>query len=150
MATVQVAGERTLVQRAALIFGWAFVGVGVLGFLVTGASMEDDPLLAPRLLGLFPLNVMHNVVHLLLGVWGIASAGSFAASKSYAVGAGTIYLLLAVLGVFSPSMFGMVPIGGNDIWLHLLFGLPLLAIGLMAKRPEVIVADRGADRATMT
>ena len=149
MATVQVAGERTLVQRAALIFGWAFVGVGVLGFLVTGASMEDDPLLAPRLLGLFPLNVMHNVVHLLLGVWGIASAGSFAASKSYAVGAGTIYLLLAVLGVFSPSMFGMVPIGGNDIWLHLLFGLPLLAIGLMAKRPEVIVSDRGADRATM-
>ncbi|HEX6060157.1 MAG TPA: DUF4383 domain-containing protein [Gemmatimonadaceae bacterium] len=149
MATVQVAGERTLVQRAALIFGWAFVGVGVLGFLVTGASMEDDPLLAPRLLGLFPLNVMHNVVHLLLGVWGIASAGSFAASKSYAVGAGTIYLLLAVLGVFSPSMFGMVPIGGNDIWLHLLFGLPLLAVGLMAKRPEVIVADRDADGATM-
>ena len=137
MATVQGARERTLVQRAAQLFGWGFVIVGVLGFLVTGASMEDDPLLAPRLLGLFPLNVMHNVVHLVLGVWGLASAPSFAASKAYAIGAGAIYLVLAVLGVFSPSMFGMVPIGGNDIWLHLLFGLPLLLIGLMARRVVV-------------
>lgn len=145
MATVQVARERTFVQRAALIFGWGFVVLGVLGFLVTGASMEDDPLLAPRLLGLFPLNVMHNVVHLLLGVWGIASVPSFMASKAYALGAGVIYLLLALLGVFSPSMFGMVPIGGNDIWLHLLFGVPLVAIGLMAKRREEVVAEDVVD-----
>ncbi len=149
MATVQVARERTFVQRAAQIFGWAFVIIGVLGFLATGVSMEDDPLLAPRLLGIFPLNVMHNVVHLLIGVWGIASVGSFSASKAYAIGAGAIYLLLAVLGVFSPDMFGMVPIGGNDIWLHLFFGIPLIAIGLMAKHPEVIVTDRETDRVTI-
>lgn len=150
MATVQVARERTLVQRAAQIFGWGFVILGVLGFFATGASMEDDPLLAPRLLGIFPLNVMHNVVHLLLGVWGIASVASFTASKAYAIGAGAIYLLLALLGVFSPDMFGMVPIGGNDIWLHLLFGVPLIAIGLMAKHPEAVVAEnREADRVTM-
>ena len=149
MATVQAARDRTFVQRAAQIFGWAFVVLGALGFLVTGASMEDDPLLAPRLLGLFPLNVMHNVVHLLLGVWGIASVGSFTASKAFAVGAGAIYLLLALLGVFSPDMFGMVPIGGNGIWLHLLFGVPLIAIGLMAKHPEVVVVDRETDQVTM-
>ncbi len=143
---MQVSHERTFVQRAALIFGWAFVALGVLGFLVTGASMEDDPLLAPRLLGLFPLNVMHNVVHLLLGVWGIASSPSFMASKAYALAVGVIYLLLALLGVFSPSMFGMVPIGGNDIWLHLLFGVPLVAIGLMARRREVGVRQEEVDR----
>lgn len=144
MATVQVTRERAFVQRAAQLFGWGFVIVGVLGFFATGASMEDDPLLAPRLLGLFPLNVMHNVVHLLLGVWGLASVGSFRASKGYAVGAGAIYLLLALLGVVSPSLFGMVPIGGNDIWLHLLFGLPLLVIGLMAKRRTEVVTEPGA------
>ncbi len=144
MATVQVTRDRTFVQRAAQLFGWGFVIVGVLGFFATGASMEDDPLLAPKLLGLFPVNVMHNVVHLLLGVWGLASSGSFSASKAYAVGAGVIYLLLALLGFVSPSMFGMVPIGGNDIWLHVLFGLPLLVIGLTAKRRETVVAERGA------
>lgn len=137
MATVQVARERTLVQRAAQIFGWGFVILGVLGFFATGASMEDDPLLAPRLLGIFPLNVMHNVVHLLLGVWGIASVGSFTASKAYAIGAGAIYLLLALLGVFSPDMFGMVPIGFNDIWLHVLLGLILAIAGFApARRTE--------------
>ena len=149
MATVQVEKERHFVQRAAQIFGWGFVLVGVLGFFATGASMEDDPLLAPRLLGLFPLNVLHNVVHLLLGVWGLASVGSFAASKSYAIGAGVIYLLLAGLAVITPDMFGMVPIGGNDIWLHLLFGIPLLAIGLAAKRREAtVVTDDRVDRTT--
>lgn len=150
MAAMQVARERTFVQRAAQIFGWAFVILGVLGFLVTGASMEDDPLLAPRLLGLFPLSVMHNVVHLLVGVWGIASVGSHAASKAYALGAGVIYLLLAVLGVFTPDMFGMVPIGGNDIWLHLLFGVPLVAIGLMARRREAAVATDTVDQGART
>jgi hypothetical protein len=146
MATVQVTRDRTFVQRAAQFFGWGFVILGVLGFFATGASMEDDPLLAPKLLGLFPVNVMHNVVHLLLGVWGLASTPSFAASKGYTVGAGVIYLLLALLALFDPSMFGMVPIGGNDIWLHVLFGLPLLVIGLTAKRRAVIEerVDRGA------
>ena len=149
MATVQVVKERHFVQRAAQIFGWGFVIVGVLGFFATGASMEDDPLLAPRLLGLFPLNVLHNVVHLLLGVWGLASVGSFAASKSYAIGAGVIYLLLAGLALITPDMFGMVPIGGNDIWLHLLFGIPLLAIGLAAKRrTDVVMTDDRVDRTT--
>jgi hypothetical protein len=142
MATAQVTRERTLVQRAAQIFGWAFVIVGVLGFFATGASMEDDPLLAPKLLGLFPVNVMHNVVHLLIGVWGLASAPSHAASKAYALGAGVIYLLLALIALLDPSLFGMVPIGGNDIWLHVLFGLPLLVVGLISKRRETVVEDR--------
>ena len=144
MATVQVTRDRTFVQRAAQLFGWGFVIVGVLGFFATGASMEDDPLLAPKLLGLFPVNVMHNVVHLLLGVWGLASSASFAASKAYAVGAGVIYLLLALLGFVAPSLFGMVPIGGNDVWLHVLFGLPLLVIGLTAKRREAVATEPGA------
>ena len=148
MATVQVERERHFVQRAAQLFGWGFVIFGVLGFFATGASMEDDPLLAPRLLGLFPLNVMHNVVHLLLGVWGIASAGNFSASKAYTIGVGIIYLLLAGLALITPSMFGMLPIGGNDIWLHLFFGIPPLAVGLAAKRRDAVVVDDRVDRTT--
>jgi hypothetical protein len=143
MATVQVTRDRTFVQRAAQIFGWGFVIVGVLGFFATGASMEDDPLLAPKLLGLFPVNVMHNVVHLLLGVWGLASSASFAASKAYAVGAGVIYLLLALFALFDPSMLGMVPIGGNDIWLHAVLGIVLAGVGFTAK-PEGTAAPATA------
>jgi uncharacterized protein DUF4383 len=123
-----------IVQRVARIFGWAFIAVGVGGFLVTGASMETHPDLAPKLLGLFPLNVLHNVVHLVLGVFGIVAAKQFTAAKLYCRITGIVYLLLAGLGAMSPDMFGLVPIGGADVWLHLVFALPLILVGFTAGR----------------
>jgi hypothetical protein len=68
------------VQRVAQIFGWVFVLVAVWGFVVSGASMEagED---APAILGLFPVNVLHNLAHLLLGIWGILAARTFDGAK---------------------------------------------------------------------
>jgi hypothetical protein len=132
-----------IVQRVAQIFGWGFIIVGVGGFLATGASMEAHPDLAPKLLGLFPVNVLHNVVHLVLGVFGIVSAKNFTAAKQYCRITGIVYLLLAGLGAVAPDMFGMVPIGGNDIWLHLLFAIPLLIVGFTARHtPQPAAAPR--------
>lgn len=125
----------TTVQRVAQVVGWAFVVMGIAGFFVTGMSMESDPELAPKLLGLFPLNVLHNVVHLLFGVWGIIASRAYPSARKYAQIAGIAYLLLAVLGFFTPDMFGMVPIGFNDIWLHVLLGL-ILAIAGFAPAPR--------------
>ena len=121
------------VQRVAQVFGYVFLLIGILGFVVTGMSMEADPATAPRLLGLFPVNALHNVVHLLFGVWGVAAARSFGAAKTYATVGGGIYLLLAVLGFVAPTTFGLIPIGGHDIWLHAVLGIALLAAGLTAR-----------------
>jgi hypothetical protein len=49
------------VQRAAQIFGIIFVLVGIAGFVTSGTSMEADPEMAPHLLGLFPVNLVHNL-----------------------------------------------------------------------------------------
>ena len=116
-----------MLKRVALIFGVVFILVAILGFMQTGMSnMESDPALAPKILGLFPVNVLHNFVHLAFGLWGLTAARSHAGAANYARIGGGIYLLLAGLGFVSPSMFGMVPIGGNDIWLHM-----VLAVGLL-------------------
>ena len=123
----------TTTQRVAQIFGWAFILTGLVGFFYTGTSMEADLEQAPRLFGIFPVNVLHNLVHLGLGVWGVMAARSWSAAKGYCVGAGAIYLVLAVLGFVVPTMFGLVPIGGNDIWLHIVLALPLLYFGLTAR-----------------
>jgi hypothetical protein len=116
----------TMAQRLSQVFGWAFVVVGVAGFAASGMSMDADPATAPRLLGVFPVNVVHNIVHIVFGLWGVLGSRSFGGAKSYLYGAGVIYLVLAALGYVVPSGFGLVPIGGSDVGLHLFLGLALL------------------------
>lgn len=129
----------TTVQRVAQVFGWVFLAVGVLGFFASGMSMDADMATAPRLLGLFPVNVLHNLVHVTFGVWGILAARTIGGARSYAQIAGIIYIVLAVLGFFVPTMFGLIPIGGNDIWLHAVLGVVLAAVGFTAKGGEAEV-----------
>jgi hypothetical protein len=130
-----------MVKRLAMIFGIVFILVAVLGFMSTGMSnMDADPATAPKILGMFPVNVLHNVVHLLFGVWGLIAARTFAGAKSYCTIGGAIYLLLAVIGFVSPTTFGLIPIGGNDIWLHAVLGIALLAAGLTAKDDAPVTA----------
>ena len=124
----------TLAQRIAQIFGWGFVIIGLAGFASTGSSMEANHLLAPKLFGLFPVNVLHNVVHLVFGAWGIIASRSLGGSRAYFVGAGVIYLVLAALGTVAPDGFGLVPLGGNDVGLHIFLALGLLAASLIARR----------------
>lgn len=123
----------TTVQRAAQIFGWAFVLIAVLGFFTSMGSMEADMELAPRVLGLFPVNLLHNLIHLAFGVWGIMAARGFDSARTYARVTGVAYLGLVLLGLVAPELFGLVPIGGHDIWLHALIGLPLAYLGFTAR-----------------
>lgn len=122
-----------MVKRVALVFGIVFLLIGILGLMQAGGrEMGADP--APHLLlGLFPVNLVHNIVHLVFGIWGIAASRSFAGAKSFAQIAGVIYIVLAVLGFIAPTTFGFIPIGGNAIWLHTVLGLALAYFGFTAK-----------------
>ena len=75
-----------------------------------------------RLLGLFPINLLHNLVHLLVGLWGLAGARSFSGALGFARGLAIFYGLLVVLGLIpgTDTLFGLVPIQGHDVWLHAL------------------------------
>ena len=72
------------------------------------------------LLGLFPVNTLHNAVHLLFGLWGLMASRSASGAIMYARGVAIIYALLAVLGLLPATQdgFGMVPLYGKDVWLH--------------------------------
>ncbi|HEU0079689.1 MAG TPA: DUF4383 domain-containing protein [Longimicrobiaceae bacterium] len=123
----------TTVQRVSQVFGVVFVLVALLGFVSSGGSMEADMEQAPRALGLFPVNLLHNLVHLAFGAWGLAASRSWGAAKTYCRTAGAIYLVLAVLGFVVPETLGLMPIGGNDIWLHALLGAVLAYFGFTAR-----------------
>jgi hypothetical protein len=121
-----------MVQRVAQLFGVIFLLVGVLGFVASGMSMDANMDTAPKLLGMFPVNALHNVVHLVFGIWGLLAARTVIGATQFAKIGGGIYLALAVLGFVAPTTFGLIPIGGNDIWLHAVLGIVLLAVGLQS------------------
>jgi hypothetical protein len=117
-----------MVRLFARWFGIVYVLVGILGFIPGINAMmppEDGVTVAMsygHLLGIFPVNVIHNIVHLLIGGWGIASAAAFAQARTYARSIAVIYGVLAVFG-FIPalsSLFGLTPLFSHDIWLHAL------------------------------
>lgn len=122
-----------MVRRVARVFGIVFLLLGFLGLISPGGmAMGADP--APAMvLGMFGVNLLHNIVHLLFGVWGLVASRSFAGAKMYAQVGGVIYLVLAICGYFIPTTFGMIPIGGNIMWLHALLGLVLAGVGFTAK-----------------
>src|SRR2546421_2766765 len=103
-------GNRSTPQTVAMVFGVVYLAVAVLGFLpFLGGSYTQTP---NNLLGLVPINLLHNIVHLVIGVAGIAAAATLAASRTYLKTFGVILLLLGLLGIFVQNPLGLVPIGG--------------------------------------
>jgi len=123
----------TTVQKVAMVFGVVFLLVAILGFIAPGGMVMSPEAGSGMLLGMFPINLLHNVVHLLFGIWGLAASRSFSGAKSYAQIGGIIYIILAVCGWLVPAGFGLVPLGGNDVWLHALLGIVLAGAGFTAK-----------------
>ena len=125
-----------LVQKVSMLFGIVFIVIGVLGFFSTGMSMDAEMASAPRLLGVFPVNAAHNVVHILFGIWGVLAARNAMNARRYCQASGALYLVLAILGLFLPTTLGFIPIGGNDIALHAVLGLALTLVGFLAVDDE--------------
>jgi hypothetical protein len=123
----------SVIQRVATISGAIFVLVSLAGFTPIGMGvMQMDGSGSGMLLGIFPVNALHNVVHLLFGIWGLWAGRTAARSVAYALGSGAAYLLLGVLGLFTTSLLGIVPIGGYDVYLHLVLAVALAGCGFWA------------------
>jgi hypothetical protein len=131
------------VTRFALIFGIIYLVVGIAGFVppLLQAPGPEVPSLAietlsGRLLGLFPVNLVHTLVHLGIGVWGLAAARSFGAAIAYARGLTVIYGVLAIMGLIpaTNTLFGLAPLYGHDVWLHAGTALIAAYFGFVAKR----------------
>ncbi|MFD6419995.1 DUF4383 domain-containing protein [Streptomyces sp. NPDC060194] len=136
------------VQKAALAVGIVFLAVGVLGF-VPGITTDYDTMKfaehhsEAKLLGVFQVSILHNLVHLLFGAAGIALAKSASSARSYLLGGGAVYLLLWLYGLFidHDSAANFVPVNTADNWLHFFLGVGMIALGALLTR------DRARTRA---
>lgn len=135
----------------ALVVGIVYLLVGLLGFIPGLVSAYTGPDLAVaagagNLMGLFPINILHNIVHLAIGAWGIASYRSISGSVAFARGLAIFYGLLTILGILPAPLsttFGLIPIHGADVALHAVTALIAAYFGFMANRnPEFVDASR--------
>jgi hypothetical protein len=113
-------------RKFALVFGLLFLAIGIAGFVPALVWPPEGGELAMNnvhgmLLGSFPVSVVHNAVHLLFGLLGLAASRSVAQSVRYARLVALAYLAATVAGMIPglDDMFGLMPLYGNNLWLHL-------------------------------
>lgn len=119
----------------ATVFGAVYLLVGLLGFAVTGGvgfiATEGN-----LLLGVFAVNPLHNVAHLLIGAaLLIAGLANVRAAKGVNITVGAVYLLLGIVGFFLVgTAANILALNTPDHFLHLASAVVLLGVGLGTER----------------
>ncbi|KWX57213.1 DUF4383 domain-containing protein [Mycobacterium sp. NAZ190054] len=137
----RVRPSRTPVQLAALVVGIVFLIVGIAGF-IPGITTNYSELSfaghhsSAMLLGVFAVSILHNVVHLLFGVAGIAMARNVPGARMYLIGGGAIYAVLWLYGLVIDhnSSANFVPVNTADNWLHLGLAVGMIGLGVVLGR----------------
>jgi hypothetical protein len=135
------AGEgRTPMQKFAALMGAVFGLAGIAGFIPGVTTNYDElefagPESAAKLLGLFEVSILHNIVHLLFAV-GLLAAARYSWSRAYLLGGGIGYLGVVVYGalVDKDSDANFLPINNADNILHLVLALAMIALGVLGAR----------------
>lgn len=141
ISTSRRASTGTPLQAAAATVAAVFLLVGLAGFIPGLTTGYDDLGFAgheseAKLLGIFQVSVLHNVVHLLFGVAGLALARTWNGSRAFLIGGGAVYGVLFVYGLLVDhhSEANFVPLNDADNVLHLLLAVGMLALGVVLGR----------------
>lgn len=133
-------------RAVAFGLGIIFLAIGIAGFIPGFMPFPTDApttgVDVPRLVfsdgygllfGLFPTNFLHNAVHIVVGILGIAAATSFSGSLVFNQGFAVMYAAIALLGLFpfSNTTFGLMPIYGNNIWFNALTAILAAYVGFV-------------------
>jgi hypothetical protein len=136
--------QGTSVQKTARLVGIVFLLVGIAGFipglttdLYEGLEFAGDGGTS-ELLGIFRVSVLHNIVHGLFGLAGLALAATASGARTYLIGGGAIYLGLFLLGIVGGGDW--IPSNTADNWLHLLLGAGMVGLGVLTTRESRVTS----------
>jgi hypothetical protein len=120
------------IRRFTFWLGVVLLALGVLGFVrpLLDPPLVTDPTLSVtmnygRLFSLLPVNILHNLVRLALGLWAIVAAKDYISSRIFCRAIAIIYVVLAVMGLFPVlnTTFGLMPVHGGNILLSALIAV---------------------------
>jgi hypothetical protein len=134
-------------ERAiAFTLGLVFLLVGIAGFIPAFMQFPGDApvtgVVVPRLsfpdgyghvFGIFPTNFLHNAIHIVVGLLGIAAATSFSGALVYNQGFAVMYAAIVILGLLpaTNTTFGLMPIYGNNVWFNALTAIVAGYVGFV-------------------
>lgn len=136
-----------------LLVGVAFLAAGIGGFIpfFTPHAPPEAPHLVVDtsygyLLGLFPVNIIHNLFHFAMGVLGVLAFRSYPAALQFSRFLGITLGVLTLMGMI-PALntgFGLWPLYGHDIWLHGLEAVAGLYLGFFAVQKNQVRVEEAA------
>jgi hypothetical protein len=124
---------RTPAQWYTLIFGATLLLVGIIGFFAdagfdVGTGVDGD-----KLLGIFEVSGIHNLIHIASGAVLLAASPKRATARLVAIGFGVVYLLVTIIGfIQGDNVIGLIPVNSADNFLHLAISALGIAAGLMS------------------
>jgi uncharacterized membrane protein (UPF0136 family) len=143
------AGRRSVNQTVALVFGIVYLLVGILGFFVTKfdnfATYNTDKLLG------FQLNPLHNIVHILIGLFLLGAGRGHRSARGANMTVGIAYAVVFLLGLVLASKTtsaNFLALNGADNGLHIATAVVLLAVAFLADKTYRTVAGTGTGSAT--
>jgi Domain of unknown function (DUF4383) len=115
--------QRSAAEKCALLVGLLLLAAGVVGFFYNGTFTSNEAV-HDDMLGTFAVNGWSNTLYVLIGIWGLAAAGSWEGARAFGYGAG---LLLTAMGAWGfilgkdQSILSIIPVNGANsaVWLAL-------------------------------
>ena len=116
-----------MIRLIAVLFGIGFIFAGVAGYL---PAFTKEGLL----FGLFEVDSMHNMVHLISGVIAIMAATSYRFTKIYFAVFGVVYTIVAIIGFWRNGDLFVMHVNMADNILHLVIGVISLYLGFYKRK----------------
>lgn len=133
--------KRSQIQLGAAAFGVVFLLVGIAGFIPGVTAHHMDMAFAGRsssakLLGIFQVSVLHNVVHLLFGVAGLLLSSTPLRARNFLFYGGIVYGVLFFYGIVTTygSAANFVPFNAADNALHIALAAAMMTASLVLDR----------------
>jgi hypothetical protein len=134
--------RRTPAQWYCLLAGLSLLLAGILGFIVdsafdTGSNIDGD-----KLLGIFEVNGIHNLVHIASGLVLLAASAKRASAKTVAIAFGVVYGIVTIIGLIDgKTVLGLLPVNPADNVLHIALSALGLITGFMSRGSDDVPAD---------
>src|SRR5918995_5093643 len=126
--------RRTPAQWYCLLAGLSLLLAGILGFIVDSNFDTGDGIDGGKLLSIFEVNGIHNLVHLASGLVLLAAAAKRASAKTVAIAFGLVYGVVTVIGLIDgETVLGLIPVNPADNVLHIALSVLGVITGLMSR-----------------
>ena len=140
------AGAKTPAQIYAYAVGGVLLLVGLIGFAADSAFDTGQGIDGGKLLGLFEVNGIHNLVHMASGLLLLAVAPKRATARYGVIAFGLVYGLVTLIGLIDgQDVLGLIPVNPADNVLHIALTATALLAGFLSSDDDAH-STRNKDR----